>query len=201
MVNVKVRVARLAGASEELRMPPAIIAAAIATTGSLLASSNASKAAKSAANTEYQATQDNIAENRREFDAIQANNAPFRDIGVSALGALGVQLRLVGLRPRAVHDQSAGRIDARPQRGRAPDDARPVHRPRNRRRHAGDLSRQDGHGARSGESVGPADLPSLRADPPAKFPTTTRVRTASASAPPRWRPRPRAAARAVRWTG
>jgi hypothetical protein len=99
MVNVKVRVARLAGASEELRMPPAIIAAAIATTGSLLVSNNASKAAKSAANTEYQATQDNIAENRRQFDAIQANNAPFRDVGVSAIGALGSSFGLPGYGP------------------------------------------------------------------------------------------------------
>jgi hypothetical protein len=65
----------------------------------LLASSNASKAAKSAANTEYQATQDNIAENRRQFDAIQANNAPFRDIGVSAISALGSSFGLPGYGP------------------------------------------------------------------------------------------------------
>jgi hypothetical protein len=78
----------------------AIIGSAVLGAGAtMLASSNASKAAKGAADTEYQATQANIAENRRQFDAIQANNAPFRDIGVSAIGALGSSFGLPGYGP------------------------------------------------------------------------------------------------------
>jgi hypothetical protein len=78
----------------------AIIGSAVLGAGAtMLASSNASKAAKGAADTEYQATQANIAENRRQFDAIQANNAPFRDVGVSAISALGSSFGLPGYGP------------------------------------------------------------------------------------------------------
>ena len=66
---------------------PWAIGAAVAG-GSLLSGLLGADASQSAANTQYQATQEGIGETRRQFDISQRNSAPYRQVGTSALYAL-----------------------------------------------------------------------------------------------------------------
>jgi hypothetical protein len=77
-------------------MPWVLAAAAVGVGGTLLASNNASKAADSAAQAQQQASAASVAENARQFDTIQANNAPYRQVGNSAISALGGAFGLPG---------------------------------------------------------------------------------------------------------
>lgn len=75
----------------------AILGAAVLGAGATaISSSNASHAAHEAADAQTAATNANIAENQREFDTIQNNNAPFRAVGTSAINALGSAFGLSG---------------------------------------------------------------------------------------------------------
>lgn len=75
----------------------AIIGSAVLGAGATaLSASNASHAAQSAADAQSQAAAQNIAEQQREFDTIQANNAPYRQVGTSAISALGAGFGLSG---------------------------------------------------------------------------------------------------------
>lgn len=68
----------------------AIIGAAVLGAGATaFASSNASHAAQKAADAQSQASAASLAENQREFDTIQNNNAPYRAVGNASIGALG----------------------------------------------------------------------------------------------------------------
>ena len=77
-------------------MPWVLAAAAVTVGGSLLAGNNASNAAQSAADQQSAAAAAAQAENARQFDTIQANNAPYRAVGSSAIGALGGAFGLPG---------------------------------------------------------------------------------------------------------
>lgn len=73
-----------------------LTAAAVGAGATVLASSNASKAAKSAAQGQAQGAADATAEQRRQFDIVQQETAPGREIGNAALGALGSSFGLPG---------------------------------------------------------------------------------------------------------
>ena len=64
--------------------------------GGGLAGSQAAGAATQAGNIQAQATQQGIAEQRRQFDVTQANLAPFQQAGVSALGQQQAMLGMGG---------------------------------------------------------------------------------------------------------
>jgi hypothetical protein len=64
--------------------------------GGLLASKSASKAANTAAAATTASDQAAIGEEQRQFGIIDAQEAPFRDFGTSALGPLGDLLGLNG---------------------------------------------------------------------------------------------------------
>lgn len=66
----------------------AIVGAGAATVGSALISSNA---VKSAADKQAQGTSNALAEQAREFDITQANQAPYLDAGKTALGKLAAE--------------------------------------------------------------------------------------------------------------
>lgn len=79
-------------------MPIAVplIGAAATIGGGLLASSASKKAANTAAAATTASDQAAIGEQRRQFGVIDAQEAPFRDFGTSALGPLGDLLGLNG---------------------------------------------------------------------------------------------------------
>lgn len=77
-------------------MPWVLAAAAVTVGGTLMASSNASDAASKAADAQTAASTASIAENARQFDTIQANTAPMRQISNASLGALGGAFGLPG---------------------------------------------------------------------------------------------------------
>jgi len=66
----------------------ALVGAGAATVGSALISSNA---ASKAADKQAQGTSDALAENRRQFDVTQANQAPYLEAGKLALGKLATE--------------------------------------------------------------------------------------------------------------
>lgn len=69
-------------------MPWAVAGAAIAAGGAIYAANKQSSAAKDAANASNQATQQSIAEQKREFDINQANQAPWLNAGKGALSQM-----------------------------------------------------------------------------------------------------------------
>lgn len=77
-------------------MPWVLAAAAVTVGGTLLASNNQANAAESAANQQSAAAAAAQAENAREFDTINANNAPARNLGNAAMSAVGAGFGLSG---------------------------------------------------------------------------------------------------------
>lgn len=77
-------------------MPWALAAAAVTVGGQLLASNNASDAAQTQANATAAGAAAATAEQKREFDLIQSETQPNRDIGNAATGAIGSAFGLPG---------------------------------------------------------------------------------------------------------
>src|SRR5574337_138232 len=69
-------------------MPWGLAAAAISVGGAIYSANKQSGAAKDAANASNQATQQSIAEQKREFDINQANQAPWLNAGKGALSQM-----------------------------------------------------------------------------------------------------------------
>lgn len=69
-------------------MPWAVAGAAIAAGGAIYSANKQSSAAKDAANASNQATQQSLAEQKREFDINQANQAPWLNAGKGALSQM-----------------------------------------------------------------------------------------------------------------
>lgn len=69
-------------------MPWAVAAAAVAAGGAIYSANKQAGAAKDAANASNQATQQSIAEQKREFDINQANQAPWLNAGKGALSQM-----------------------------------------------------------------------------------------------------------------
>src|SRR5574337_1904672 len=69
-------------------MPWGLAAAAISVGGAIYSANKQSSAAKDAANASNQATQQSIAEQKREFDINQANQAPWLNAGKDALSQM-----------------------------------------------------------------------------------------------------------------
>lgn len=84
-------------------MPAGWVAAGSAILGAV-SSMNQADAAKSAANTQAGAAQAGIAENQRQFDAVQKLLAPYVTAGT---GALGAQQDLLGIGPNGAQGQQA----------------------------------------------------------------------------------------------
>lgn len=74
--------------------------------GGILGGNSSSKAAAKAGDLQYRATQDAIAEQRRQFDVTRNDYAPYLEVGVNALGQQG---NLVGLNGAGVQQTA---IDA-----------------------------------------------------------------------------------------
>lgn len=80
--------------------------------GSVAAGYTAARAAESAANTQAQAAQKAIDEQRRQFDAIQALMKPYVQAGT---GALGQQQALLGLGGAGAQEQAIAGLSGSPQ--------------------------------------------------------------------------------------
>lgn len=64
--------------------------------GGMMAGDAASDAAETGAAAQTQASQDQIAEARRQFDAVQAILKPYSDVGTASIGAQGAMMGLAG---------------------------------------------------------------------------------------------------------
>ena len=79
--------------------------------GSAISGRQASKAAKSAANTQAQGVQAGIEEQRRQFDITQGNLQPFQEAGVEALGQ---QQALLGLSGQGAQNEAFAAFNESP---------------------------------------------------------------------------------------
>lgn len=91
---------------------PALAAAAVVTVGSYMANRSAAKAARSAAQTQADAANAGIEEQRRQFDEIQALLKPYVEAGT---GSLGAQQNLIGLGGAAAQQSAINAIQRGPE--------------------------------------------------------------------------------------
>ncbi len=91
---------------------PAAAIAGVTMVGGLYSANKQAKAAKSAANTQAAAAEAGIAEQRRQFDAIQALLQPFVQAGT---GALGAQQNLIGLGGATAQQEAIQALQSSPE--------------------------------------------------------------------------------------
>lgn len=94
-------------------MPNPLIGVAAVGAGSSLVSANAQKkAVQGAANAQQEATDQAIAEQRRQFDAVRELLSPYVDVGTEATGALR---NLVGFEGAGAQERAISGIEASPE--------------------------------------------------------------------------------------
>ena len=91
---------------------PAAAIAGVTLVGGLYSANKQAKAAKGAANTQAASAEAGIAEQRRQFDAIQALLQPFVQAGT---GALGAQQNLIGLGGATAQQEAIQALQSSPE--------------------------------------------------------------------------------------